>query len=105
VERRGDAVVLRPAGEIDLSTHQVLKHGLAEALKASHCVLVDMAGVTYIDSTGIKTLLRYHEKASILGAQLALVGPSTLLRSLIAILEPDHGLAVFRDLDDALHRP
>ncbi|HLJ60499.1 MAG TPA: STAS domain-containing protein [bacterium] len=104
-ERRGGAVVLRPVGEVDLSTHPILKTGLAEALKVSQRVLVDMTDVAYIDSIGVKTLLRYHEKASMLGARLALTNPSALLRSLIDILDRDHSLTVFRSLDAALQDP
>lgn len=103
--RHGGAVVLRPVGEVDLSTHPILRNGLSEALKVSQRVLVDMTGVTYIDSTGVKTLLRYHEKASMLGARLVLAGPSALLRSLIDIVDRDHSLTVFRSLDAALQDP
>jgi anti-anti-sigma factor len=51
-------VIVTPKGELDLAAAPALESGLAEA--ESHepkLIVVDMAGVGFIDSTGLRVLL------------------------------------------------
>ncbi|HEY7074976.1 MAG TPA: STAS domain-containing protein [Solirubrobacteraceae bacterium] len=59
VERGGDRLVLRLAGEIDIATAPRLEAALDEATASGVEELwVDLVGVRFIDSTGISLLLR-----------------------------------------------
>ena len=53
----GDPPVLQIAGELDLATAEGLRARLAEALSTNPKVVIDMAGVTFCDATGLRVLL------------------------------------------------
>jgi anti-anti-sigma factor len=46
------------AGEVDLASVGVLEEALAAAAASGRPISVDLAGVTFIDSTGIQAILR-----------------------------------------------
>jgi anti-sigma B factor antagonist len=52
-----DAIVLRATGEIDVSTVDVLRRELDAARAGAPTTLLDLSGVTFIDSTGLHLLL------------------------------------------------
>ena len=58
VEADGDAVKLAPRGEMDLATADIVDRELqkAEASDARRIIL-DLSGVEFIDSTGLKVLV------------------------------------------------
>ena len=70
----GDPPVLQIAGEIDLATAEALQTALEEAVSIDPRVVVDMAGVTFFDATGLRVVLQ--AAASRNGA-----GPLTLLNA------------------------
>jgi anti-anti-sigma factor len=53
----GDAVVVAPVGEIDLATVDALEQALAAARAESERVVLDLRGVTFIDSAGLRLVL------------------------------------------------
>ena len=57
IEAREDARVLRVVGELDLSTVNELKSHLDAARLDRTTALVDMSGVSFIDSAGLDLLL------------------------------------------------
>ena len=70
----GDPPVLQVAGEIDLATVDALQTALEEAISTDPTVVVDMAGVTFLDATGLRVVLQA-------GASLNGTGPLTLLNA------------------------
>lgn len=97
-ETHGQVEILRPHGDIDLSVSAELRTTLLDALSRGRDVLVDMAGVNYIDSSGVAGLVEGLQKARKQGRRFALAQlPDTALRVLqIARLD-----RVFPLLDDA----
>jgi anti-sigma B factor antagonist len=57
----GDRPVLRVEGEIDLATAAQFAAALDQALAAAPRLLVDMAGVTFIDVSGLRVLVQAAE--------------------------------------------
>jgi len=57
----GNPSVLRVQGEIDLATADQLGEALTQALSASQTVVVDMAGVTFIDGAGLRAIVQAAE--------------------------------------------
>ena len=55
--RAGDAVVVVPEGEIDLATIDELQDALDAAGEGATQVLLDLRGVTFIDSAGVRLVL------------------------------------------------
>ena len=54
----GDPPVLKVAGEIDLATVDALRTALEQAVSTDPTVVVDMAGVTFFDATGLRVILQ-----------------------------------------------
>lgn len=71
-ERHGNAEILRPRGEIDLNVSPNFRKVLLECLHNGRDVVVDMAGVAYIDSSGIASLAEALHTSRRRGLRLAL---------------------------------
>lgn len=84
VERRGDAAVVVPTGELDLATAPALEASLARAFEddCGHVVL-DLRELEFIDSSGLRTLLTARRRAEDAGQRFSLVaGHRALERTL-----------------------
>lgn len=70
----GDQVVVQVAGEIDVYTAASLREKLADLIDADHTdVIVDLTGVTFMDSTGLGVLVGALKKVRGYGGRLQLV--------------------------------
>lgn len=70
--RDGEAVVVRVSGEVDLATAPLLDeqlHDLEES--AATCLILDLGGVEFMDSTGLNSIIRAVRNADSNGHQLA----------------------------------
>jgi anti-sigma B factor antagonist len=72
----GSTVLL--TGEIDLERSPLARKTLLAAIGKGRTVLVDMAGVSYMDSSGIASLVEAYQKARAAKTEFALirVGPA-----------------------------
>jgi anti-anti-sigma factor len=83
---RGDDVHLRVAGELDLATAPTLHEELirAEASSAS-LVVIDLTAASFIDSTGLRTLLEAHLRSQADSNRLRITGASDQARRLFRL--------------------
>lgn len=66
--------ILSALGEIDLASVDLLETSLAGVTASgTEKVLIDLTGVTFLDSTGLRTLLSAHIRLAEAGGTLALV--------------------------------
>jgi anti-anti-sigma factor len=73
-------------GEIDPSTADVLRHAVGEALDTHPtAIAVDLAGVTFMDSTGIGALVQARKRAVAGGTALTVVDPQPSVRRILEI--------------------
>lgn len=80
-ERPGGRVVLRLRGEFDLAGERIFARTVVEALRSSpRALAVDLAGVSFMDSTGLRALVVAQEMAAGRGCRLALRGASEPVR-------------------------
>jgi anti-sigma B factor antagonist len=64
ITRRGDVVWVAMGGELDVFTAPHLRSALAEAAPRSDQTLVlDLRGLSFIDSSGLAVILGAHERA------------------------------------------
>src|SRR5690349_1677740 len=75
-----DVICLGVSGDVDLASSPALANALQEALTAPGVkrVLVDLSQVTFLDSTGINTLVQSHQQAGDQDIHLQVVNPSTM---------------------------
>jgi anti-sigma B factor antagonist len=57
IAHQDGCVVVTVRGEVDLAAGSRFEDVIAEALQASHHVVFDMADVTFLDSTGVRSLV------------------------------------------------
>lgn len=87
-ELRGDLAVVHASGEVDMSSVGLLRNAALELLHGDSApakLEVDLAGVTFLDSSGIGALLDLLGKAERIGAALVLTnvagGPHRAIRA------------------------
>ncbi len=82
VERGPESIVL--IGEIDAHTEAQVRDELTRAPDSGD-VRVDLSGVTFIDSSGLRVVLQTHQNLLQEGRRLVLVAPSTAVSRLIVV--------------------
>ncbi len=81
----GRAVVL-VGGEVDLETaSQLGDHALEAIDDASPHIALELSGVTFMDSTGLKVLLAVKNRAELAGGSLALLGTTRTVRRILEL--------------------
>jgi anti-anti-sigma factor len=70
------ATVVAVAGDVDLAAADRLWSVLDEHVRAGASVVVDCSKVAFLDSMGLRTLIRAKHKADAAGARLTLAAPS-----------------------------
>jgi anti-anti-sigma factor len=84
VEPDRSAVRVRPVGELDLATVPVVEAELAELWAVGFTqVVLDLREVRFLDSTGLRLLMSWHERSTADGCAFSLIaGPPAVQRVL-----------------------
>jgi anti-anti-sigma factor len=83
-ERRGDVHTIRPCGELDVATAGGVQREL-ERVEATDArsIVVDLSGLTFMDSTGVRLVLSARARSRADANRLALLrGPAAVQRTL-----------------------
>lgn len=81
IDSRGGELVV--AGEIDAHSCKAFDAAIAETHGAD--VRVELSGVTFIDSSGLRVLVEHHHRLAENGDKLAIVRPSRPVQRLFEI--------------------
>lgn len=102
-ESRDGATILRPAGDIDLSRSPILRNDIRKALgdKPSRLV-IELSGVSYMDSSGVATLVEAMQLARKIDARLVLCALTDRVHSIFEIARLDQFFTIRADLPAAL---
>jgi anti-sigma B factor antagonist len=75
-------------GEVDLATAPQLRHAITDRLSQgpSPTLRLDLGGVSFMDSTGLKVLLAGQRTARLLGGDLVLTAASPQVARLLQII-------------------
>lgn len=99
----GSCAVVRVDGEIDLDNASDLSEvALAAMQEIGPSLVLDLSGVTFMDSTGLKVLLAVHKRAELAGGRLVLAGPTRSVNRVVTITGFDRTFAVCDTVEDAL---
>ena len=74
-EQRDGSVELTLRGELDLATAPELEQLVNERIDAGDEVVVDLRGLEFMDSSGIRVLVTAHTRAGRVGTKLVIVRP------------------------------
>ena len=84
-ERKSDeAVVSLVSGEITSETAPAVHERLLGLVVPQGRLVVDLSGVTYVSSAGLRVLVLLHRRATLAGARVELTGLPELLRFTMA---------------------
>jgi len=92
-------MVLAVAGDVDLSVHEALVDQVQAWLTPSSRVFLDVSAISFLDSTGLRALVKLQQLAVGNDAAFVLVSPSDPVER---VMELSGTRQVFTILDGAL---
>lgn len=81
----GGTYTVRAAGEIDVATAPQVESVLLELLGGGSPVALDLSGVTFIDSSGLRALVTARQRAEDESAAFTLSGRSPAVERLLQV--------------------
>lgn len=103
VPERDRSNVLPLKGEIDLHVSPSVTASLNSMIeKKPERLVIDLSGVTYIDSAGLAALIGAMQKVEGYGGKFLLAGLQETVRSIFEISRLDQVFQIFPDADAAL---
>lgn len=85
VEARGDATVVRVVGVLDALALPDVSRELTDAQRGAHPVIIDLAGVTFMDSRGLGSLLAANERSREGAPPVSIYRPSEAVQRLLDV--------------------
>jgi anti-sigma B factor antagonist len=98
----GGASRIAVCGELDIATAKQLAEPVAVALSAGGHVVLDLSECEFIDSSGLRWILRAQHALAEGGKALVLVTDRPQIREVLALTAIDLRARVFSHLDEAL---
>jgi anti-sigma B factor antagonist len=89
-------------GELEISEVGLLKDTLLPEIRRGACVVIDLSGLTYMDSAGLGVLIAAYKQAQKAGTILSLAAPPPEVSHVLAITGLDRFLPIARTVEDAL---
>lgn len=105
VREQDGRLVVALDGDVDLNRAPEVRRLLLDCVARGLDVLVDLSGVTYIDSSGIASLVEALQEARKKKARLGLVAVSEDARKVFELARLDKVFAIHHDLAAALAAP
>jgi anti-sigma B factor antagonist len=98
IEHRGAAVHLILTGELDISTAQRLEDDLRR-VEAEHpeLVVIDLQGLDFMDSTGLRLLITADTRARQEARRLAIVQGNVMVQRVMRLTRLDERLTIVAD--------
>jgi anti-sigma B factor antagonist len=104
IEERGEVVIARVTGELDLAGAPATGEAISEAVPTSaHALVVDFSGLEFIDSSGIAMLFNLVRRLGSRRQELRVVAvDGKPVARVLEIVEFDRAAPVYQTLDEAL---
>lgn len=97
------AVVLRPAGRLDGSSAPAFEKTVLDRLEGRPTrVVLDLAGLEYVSSAGLRTILLAAKRAKSLGGALAVCGLRDHIREVFDLSGFGNVVAIHATVEEAL---
>lgn len=98
-----DIVAVTIGGEFDLADESRTELAMDFVLGLEiPALLLDLTECQYIDSTGLRTLIRSHDRAQRAGTRVAIAGSGPQVHRMFEITGLKERLPIFDDRDEAL---
>jgi anti-sigma B factor antagonist len=101
LKRRGSLVVIELLGELDVAACDEAARALEEAItSASGGVVVDVEGLSFMDSTGVQCLFKAKPLADAAGIRLAVLSGSGPAHRVLALVRVQDGIEMVEGFDE-----
>jgi anti-sigma B factor antagonist len=105
VEELDGCAVVRSGGEIDTHTVHEFHATVTRASSLASRVVLDLAGVTFVDSSGLGALIVARNSAREGGGSLSLVSPPPVVRRLLGSTRLHDVFDIHESLGEAINAP
>ena len=101
-----DAVIVGLSGEVDMSTSPEVRRAFLDLVeKKAPKILVDLSSVSYIDSSGLATLVECFQNTRKYGGKLRLFGLNENIKDVFTLARLDTIFDIKGTEQDALSKP
>jgi anti-anti-sigma factor len=102
-ERDGNVVILGPVGRLNNDTSGEFQTRLLGCVgSSSAAVLVDLSGVDYVSSAGLRALMTGSKQSKANGGRLAVTGLNSVVKEIFSISRFSYVVTVFDTRTEAL---
>ena len=102
-QRHNDVVVCLPEGEININNSPQLRKAFDDIIKRNEKkILVDFSKVSYIDSSGLATLIEMHQRLKKIGGKLRFSGMDQKVKNVFEITKLHKLFEIFDTQETAL---
>jgi anti-sigma B factor antagonist len=91
------------SGEIDLESSPAAREILLKCFEVTSNVIVDLSGVTYIDSSGVASLVEALQAAKKNGSRFALAATSEPTRRVLELARLDKVFTMYDSVNDGIN--
>jgi anti-sigma B factor antagonist len=102
IREEGGVAVVRLGGDVDLESSPRVRAALLDCVGMRRGVLVDLSEVSYIDSSGVASLVEAYQTARKSGTRFALVEVSEAAMRVLELARLDRVFTIHRSLADGL---
>lgn len=102
VRTEGPFTVIALTGEVDLYYSPKARELILGCLNKNYYVLVDLSGVTYIDSSGVASLVEGYQLARSRKLEFGLVGVSHAAMQVLQLARLDKVFPIYSTVQEAI---
>ena len=97
-----DYSIIELSGEVDLSCSPDARKQILECLGKGKGLLVDLSQVSYIDSSGVASLVEGYQTAKKKTLKFGLLGVSTAAMSVLQLARLDKVFPIYANIEESL---
>ena len=101
IKKQGATIVVLK-GDVDLESSPAAREVLLKSVEGAGKVLVDLSSVTYIDSSGVASLVEALQAAKRNGGRFALLAASDPTRRVLELARLDKVFTMYTTVDEGL---
>jgi anti-sigma B factor antagonist len=101
IKKQGASIVVLK-GDVDLESSPAAREVLLKSVDGAGKVLVDLSSVTYIDSSGVASLVEALQAAKRNGGRFALVAASDPTRRVLELARLDKVFTMYTTVDEGM---
>jgi anti-sigma B factor antagonist len=98
----GAGLLLSVEGDLDIASADRMAEPAEVAVNSGCALVVDLSGCSFIDSSGLRSVLQAHHALADAGEAMAIVAPSSQVRRMLSLTAIDLRVRVFTTRGEAI---